>query len=142
MAVFTYDPKALVVIFAGQIVSGYSDDDLIDVELDDDLWYKRTGVDGEVARALSNNHNGKVTVRLMQSSATNDSFSAAVNVDVATGFGVTPLLARDGSGRTFFAADQAWIKRLPKTGWKKGATFWEWEIDCGRLNVFIGGNNA
>lgn len=140
MAVFTFDPKAFTLIVGGAIMSGFADDDFIELERDEDMWMKKTGVDGEVTRGKSNNRAGHIIIRLMQSSSSNDALSTLALTDEATNAGAVPILAKDGTGRSVFATDQGWVKKFPKTTWKKGVAFWEWTLDCGNLTMFIGGN--
>lgn len=135
-----FDPKLFTVIIAGKIITGFADDDFIEVERDEDMWTKKVGVDGEVTRAKSNNKSGKVTIRLMQSSMSNDDLSTLALLDEAANTGAGALLCKDTSGRSVFASDSAWVKKFPKAGYKKGVNIMEWVIDTGVLNVYVGGN--
>lgn len=140
MSVFTYDPKQYTTIIGGNIITGFSDDDFVEIEREEDAWTKKVGVDGEVTRAKSNNRSGHIILRVMQSSASNDALSALALLDEASNTGAVPGLAKDGSGRSAFATDTCWIRKFPKTVWKRGVAFWEWTIDTGALDIFIGGN--
>jgi hypothetical protein len=140
MSVFQYDPKAFSMIVGGKIITGFSDDDFVEVEREEDAWMKKVGVDGEVTRAKSNNRSGHITLRIMQSSSSNDDLSAFALLDEASNGGAVPVLAKDGSGRSLFATDAGWVKKFPKATWKKGVAFYEWVIDTGNLDIFIGGN--
>jgi len=142
MSVLQYDPKLFTIILAGKIIGGYADDDFIEIERDEDMWTKKVGVDGEVTRAKSNNKAGKVTIRLMQSSSSNDDLTALMLADEVTNAGAGPLLCKDGSGRTAFFSDTAWIKKAAKATFKKGVNTYEWQIDTGVLDVYVGGNSA
>jgi hypothetical protein len=138
--VFTYDPKQYSTIVGGNIITGFSDDDFVEIERDEDAFTKKVGVDGEITRAKSNNRAGHIILRIMQSSSSNDALSALAAADEATNAGAVPALAKDVSGRSAFATDVCWVKKYPKTVWKKGVAFWEWTLDCGNLEIFIGGN--
>lgn len=140
MAVFTYDPKQFTMIVGGAIMSGFADDDFVEVERDEDAFSKKVGVDGEVTRAKTNNKAGKITIRLMQSSSSNDELSAFALLDEASNKGVVPVLARDASGRSVFASDSGWVRKFPKATYKKGVNVMEWVIDTGSLDIFEGGN--
>jgi len=138
--VFTYDPKQYTTIIGGKIIGGWADDDFVEIERDEDMWTKKVGVDGEVTRAKSNNKAGHVTIRIMQSSSSNDDLSALALADEATNAGAGPFLAKDASGRSVYASDFCWVKKFPKVVYKKGVAFYEWTIDTGTLDIFIGGN--
>ena len=137
---YTYDPKLGVLIVGGNIIQGFAEDDMIEVSRDEDMWKKKVGTDGEVTRGKTNNKAGSIIIRLMQSSASNDVLSALALADEASNAGAVPVMFRDGSGRSLFATDFGWVKRFPKTAWKNDVSFWEWTIDTGVLNIFVGGN--
>ena len=140
MSVLQFDPALFTVIIAGKIISGFADDDFIEIERDEDMWTKKVGVDGEVTRAKSNNRAGKVTIHLMQSSMSNDDLSTLALIDEASNAGVGVLLCKDQSGRSVFASDSCWVKKFPKANYKKGVNTVEWQIDTGVLVVYQGGN--
>lgn len=138
---FTYDPKQFVTIIGGNIMDGFSDDDFVEIERDEDAFQKKVGVDGEITRAKSNNRSGKITLRLMQSSGSNDKLSALALLDESiANSGAVAALAKDGTGRSAFTTDFCWVKKFPKVVYKKGVAFFEWTLDCANLAIFIGGN--
>ena len=139
MTVFTYDPKQFATVIAGNIITGFSDDDFVEIEREEDAWVKKVGVDGEVTRAKSNNRSGHIILRIMQSSVSNDALSALAALDETANKGTGTAVATDGTGRSAYFADTCWVRKFPKTVWKRGVAFWEWTIDTGSLDVFIGG---
>ena len=139
MAVFQYDPKAYSLIVGGNIITGFADDDFIEIERDEDAFTKKTGVDGITTRAKNNNRSGHVIIRIMQSSSSNDALTALALADEASMGGAVAVLCKDGSGRSAFSSVSGWVKKFPKTAWKKDVNFWEWTIDCVALNIFVGG---
>jgi C4-type Zn-finger protein len=138
--VLQYDPKAFSLILGGNIISGFADDSFVSVERDMEAFTKKTGVDGITTRAKNNVQTGKVTIRLMQSSASNDVLSNLALLDEASSGGIVPLTAKDGSGRSIFSSESAWVQKMAKSEWKKDTNENEWVIDCGALAVFVGGN--
>lgn len=140
--VLQYDPKGFVLIVGGYIMGGFADNDFIEIERDEDAFTKRVGVSGEVSRIQNLNKAGRITIRLMQSSSSNDALSLLATLDEAGGFGAVPVLARDHNGRALFAAVFGWVKRLPKTVWKKDVAVWEWVIDTTTLSIYAGGANV
>lgn len=135
-----YDPKLVSLIVGKFIMTGFADDDFIEVERDEDAFSKKTGVDGITTRAKNNNRAGKITFRLMQSSSSNDDLTSLVLDDENDMSGAVPVLCKDGSGRSVFSCDAAWVKKFPKYGLKKDVEIREWVIDCSALDTFIGGN--
>lgn len=135
-----YDPKQVTLIVGGKIISGFADDDFIEVERDEDAFSKKTGVDGETTRAKNNMRSGHIIVRLMQSSSSNDDLSDFALLDEKDMSGAGAVLCKDGSGRSVFSAQSGWIKKLPKATFKKDVEMREWTIDCDSLDIFVGGN--
>lgn len=140
MSVITYDPKQVSLIIGGNIITGFSDDDFIEVERDEDAFSKKTGVDGITTRAKNNVKTGHVILRLMQSSSSNDALSNLARQDENTSSGAVAILCKDGSGRSKFSSDSGWVKKFPKVSWKKDVQVYEWTIDCTSLDIFVGGN--
>lgn len=140
MAVKTYDPKSVNITFAGIPVEGFADGTFITVARDNPGWNKQIGSDGEGVRAKSNDRGGTMTVTLMQSSATNDAFSALALIDENSGNGVGPFLMRDASGRTICAAETAWIEKFADASFAREAETREWTIATDVLIMTVGGN--
>jgi hypothetical protein len=138
--VLTYDPKKFSLAIGGYIMGGFADDDYVTVERDEDAYKKYVGVSGEVARVKNLNRAGHIVLRLMQSSDSNDALSLLAVLDEAADLGAVPVLARDHSGRSLFAAAFCWVKKFPKAVWKKDVALWEWSLDTTSLTVYTGGN--
>ena len=142
MALHTYDPAQVTIIFAGIPVSGFAEGTFVSIERNEDSFTLQVGADGEATRAKSNNRSGRVTLTLIQSSIVNDAFSALLAVDEnsPSGDGIGPLLIKDLSGRTLVAAETAWLVKPATAEFAREATEREWVIETDRLNTFIGGN--
>lgn len=137
--VFTYDPAAVHLTVGGLLIGGFAEDEFIEVERDADAYTKFVGAGGEVARIKNANRAGKVVVRLMMSSPSNDEFSALAELDEFADLGAVPILLRDQNGFTLWSSVYCWVKKLPKTVWKKDVEVREWTLDTGRLLGFVGG---
>lgn len=137
--VLTYDPKKFSLIIGGNIIGGFVEDDFVEVERDEDAYKKYAGVSGEIARVKNLNRSGSIKLRLMQSSDSNDALSLLAALDEFANLGVVPILARDHSGRSLFAAVLGWVKKYPKATWKKDVSGWEWIIDTTSLTIYVGG---
>jgi hypothetical protein len=135
-----YDPKQVTLVIGGHIMFGFADDDFIEVERDEDAFTKKTGVDGTTTRAKNNVRTGKITFRLMQSSASNDDLQALAYNDEIGNSGAVPVTCKDGNGRSVFSAQNGWVKKLPKAGYKKDVDMREWVIDTDAMDITIGGN--
>lgn len=141
-SVRTYDPKKVNVIFAGSEITGFSEDDFVDVEPMGEGIKSVIGADGEVARSMDPDTRVKVTLKLTSASGANDTLTAQYKLDQATGKGIAPLLVKDLSGSTLLSAAQAWVTKLPKkTNGKEVGTV-EWELETGPADYTVGGNET
>jgi len=136
----TFDPKEVQVVFGEAILSGFAEGSMVTAERDADSWSKYTGVDGEIARAKSNNRAGSVTVRLSQTSSSNDVLSSIMVEDEVANAGMRPIMIKDGLGTTLIASEYAWIRKPPavEEGGEIGER--EWIFDTGEMDIFVGGN--
>lgn len=135
MATSTWDFKKLVVVYAGQTISGFAADVSIDPDGGEDVATKTVGSDGsETVVVFHNNTSGSVTMALMPSSASNDVLSALAAVKT-----VGPLLIRDSNGRTVLETPSAWIARRPVVAFGAELGEREWRIDYSDASFVIGG---
>lgn len=136
----TYDPGKVICIWGAITFVGFVEDgDAISVAYDEDHVTKRVGLTGEVVRSINRNRTGKVTLRLLASSMSNDLMSAAANLDRLDGSAVFPFLLKDLSGLTLIATPEAWIMKTPGPAFGKEIGTREWVLDCGQLEMFNGG---
>lgn len=140
--VLQYDPADFTLVVGGYIIGGFADDEFVDVERDEDAYIKKVGVGGEVARMKNKNRSGRIIIRLMQSSPSNDALSLLAVLDEFGDFGAVPILARDHSGRSLFATPLGWIKKFPKAMWRKEVEIREWVLDTISLSIYVGGNKV
>jgi hypothetical protein len=142
MALKVYDPKDVTVIFGptGQI-TGYADGTFVTIEKNEEAFALQVGTDGEGTRSKSNNQSGRITISLMQSSASNDILSTIHTADLEVGTGVFPLLVKDLQGNSIFEASQAWITSFPSSEYGREAAAREWVIETDQLIMFPGGND-
>lgn len=136
----TYNPKKVAIICGGFEMRGLADGTFVTVALNEDQWSLQMGTDGEGTRSKSNNYSAQVTVSLMQSSDSNQVLQAFWNSDRLSDGGVFPLLIKDNSGRSLYAAEQAWIKKQPDAELSREASAREWVIETDNLVPFEGGN--
>lgn len=121
---------------------GTADGDFITIEQKADAFSLQIGTDGEGTRSKTNDRSAKMTVRLMQSSDTNDLLSATHELDKNTpgGPGVLPFIVKDMSGRTLHIAETAWIVRAPNAVFGREAGPREWVFETNFLTRVDGGN--
>jgi len=135
----TYDAKKVIVSIGGIVLSGFADGAFVTVERDAETFTKQVGADGEVVRSRMRNTSGKVTVNLLQSSASNDLLSALWQIDEATGAGAGAFLMKDLLGTTLAEAQNAWVQKPPSVEMGKEAGDREWVFDTDALKLTVGG---
>ena len=140
MAFATYDVSQVAVIVGGVPLEGFADGSRVTVEFDEEQFTKVTGSDGLTTRSKSNNYAGSVTVTLQQSSRSNDVLSGLWNADRVRNAGVVPILIKDNSGRTLWAAEHAWVQQMPGQEFAKEVSDREWILDTDKLTGLAGGN--
>jgi len=142
MAFREYDSNAVVVSVGGADIEGFASGAIVTIEQLTDDYLEVVGTTGEVVRSRSNDRRATVTIRLMQTSPSNDILSAISNADLnaPNGVGVTSLYIRDMNGRALYSAASCWIARPPQVTFDQTAQPREWLVRCAELVRLDGGN--
>ena len=139
----TYDPTKLVVIVGGVIVSGFIDGDFITAKRDEDLYMKRVGADGHVARARNGNKSGSIEITLLQSSPAVNEIAALVALDnfFYDGDILIPIsILSPGTNAELVVSTQSWLKTPPEMVFAKEVSDRKFIFDCADLKLSLGGN--
>jgi len=136
----TINAKEVSIIIGAHAASGFAAGSFVTIAKDEPAYSKKVGTDGKVTRAKSNNDAGTVVIRLDQASATNDFLSGLALLDRASDTGVVPILIRDANGTTLIAAESAWVQKVPDSEFSDESLDREWVLDCGPMDMFVGGN--
>nr|MDO8118665.1 DUF3277 family protein [Candidatus Sigynarchaeota archaeon] len=136
----TYDPAQVFVTYGGFTIQGFADGSMITVERNEQAYNLYIGSDGEGARSKSNNKSAVITIRLMQTSDSNDVITAFAKADEITNSGSVPFMVKDGNGRTLLIAENAWVQKLPSVEFGKEALEREWKLESDSVEMFVGGN--
>lgn len=137
----SYDPKNIKITVGGFPISGFADGSFVTVERNEDMWTLQVGADGEAARSKSNNRSGRLTVSLLQTSASNDVLSAFAQADDVGGAAQFPVSVEDALGNSLFFTDTAWVKKMAPAPYGKEAAAREWVLETDVLVAFVGGNS-
>ncbi len=140
MSFNTFDFGQVKVSFKGIMITGFAQDSSINVERTADAFTMVAGATGDITRVRNRDKSGMVTLTLMAESASNDLLSAAALEDEIFGTGVGELFIEDKNGNTIIAAPQAWIQKMPATGFAGEASTREWVIACAELEMNVGGS--
>ena len=145
MSVSTYSPKRLVISVLGKNITGFSDDDMITVSLDEDKFVKFTSVDGESARSYNVSSAGKFVITLNQTSKANQTLSALLLADMAdnTGQLTFPVAIRDlNSDGTFYLAKDCWLVGMPESSFNKEIENRVWTLDAADIKFNLAGSGT
>lgn len=145
----TLSPSDVTVVISQEstgivhIISGYAEDSHINIERAVDTYDSYTGVDNVTTRIHKANTSAKVTLGLTQTSASNDVLSQMYINDKNSrnNKGLFSITVKDGSGRSVYFAQEAWIGVVPNSQFGVGMNTREWVIHCARMDSFIGGNS-
>ncbi len=137
-----YDPDQVVILAAGARIQGFADGEYITVEQVSDGFQDVVGTDGEVARSKSNDRRATVTIKLLQTSPSNDVLSAIhrADLDAPNGAGVFAFQMMDLQGTSIVHGAKAWIVKFPDTSMDRTAKSREWQIRIATVDRFVGGN--
>lgn len=141
MSVKTYAPNQVKIVMGALPISGLAEDTFVTVAEIGEGIASVVGVDGEVARSMSRDSRLRITLTLMQTSASNAALTALHQADRATdGNGVVPISVTDLRGTSLHASDAAWIVKMPDAGYGAKVGSREWVIETGPAINVIGGN--
>ena len=136
------DLDQLSVLVGPIIVDGFAEGEALRIEFNDDQFVKYVGAGGQVSRAKTNDLSARITIRLMQGSATNDDFSKLFLSDLSlpNGAGQVPFFVRDRGGRSLYTASHIWCVKWPDVAHARDPGEREWMFDAARLIMLVGGN--
>ena len=123
-------------------MSGYADGDFLEITFNSDHFTSYVGTDGEVSRSKTNDNTATITIRLAQTSPTNDLLSAIVQGDLLAGggAGIGAFLVTDIRGTSLYTAANCWITKTPDATYGRDTGERAWTMQCDLLRAFVGGN--
>lgn len=125
-----YRADQVAVTVAGVLMSGFADaDDAIMIENMSDQVDSVVGIDGEVAASVTNDRRVKLTLKLMQTSASNAILSSLLNDYINSPNGSTfAAQAEDTIGGSLAQGADCLVLGWPKSGFGRKAQERTWEI--------------
>lgn len=124
------------------IVSGYSEDSIVNIERVAETFTMYTGADNTSTRIYNANKSAMVTLSLQQTSASNDILSLLYSNDAASrnSSGLFSLQISDASGRSRYFSDDAYVGVVPNSGFANSMQTRDWVLHAHNLDTYIGGN--
>lgn len=139
MAIKVYDPTQVGIIVGTSPMNGFAEDSMITIEMEDPQYSISTDISGEATRFKVNKSIAKVTIRLTQTSPSNDLLSSYVEADRVSNAGVFPLMIKDNNGTSLFTSTAAFIEQVPSMEFANENKNREWVIKATNVTKFIGG---
>ncbi len=142
MSVREYDSASVFVVVGVVPLSGFAPDSKVTIARNEDAFTLQVGSDGEAARSKSNNKSGRMTIRLLQTSPSNDVLSTLALADEVTpGGAVFPFACKDLNGGSLHTAQTGWIVKKPDAEYVVEAGEREWILETDDLKHTVAGNN-
>ena len=138
--VYNYSPDLNIVLVNGIPLTGFGEDEAISVAPMADLSTSKVGIDGDVSRSMGTDRRVEVTIRLMQTSPSNDVLSGIVGVQAVTGGRLITLTVMNATSRDLVVAGQAWLRARPTLTFAREAGEREWVFQCLPSAWFAGGS--
>lgn len=122
------------------IISGYSEDSIVNIEWMSPRYALYTGADNTGTRVFNASNSATLTLSLQQTSASNDVLSLLFNNDGRNTDGLFSVQVKDASGRSTFFSDDAYIGVRPNAGFSNSMMTRDWVIQAFNLDGYNGGN--
>jgi len=124
------------------IIGGFAEDSNIMVERGSDNYDLYVGIDNQASRIYKADKTAKITVNLAQTSVSNDILDALQRNDsnARNSSQLFSVIVKDGSGRSVYHAQEAWVSKTPSSQFGSGMNTREWILQTANMDSFIGGN--
>lgn len=124
------------------IVSGYSEDSIVNIERTAETFTMYTGADNTSTRIYNANKSATITLSLQQTSASNDILTLLYSNDSASrnSSGLFSLQISDASGRSRYFSDDAYVGVVPNSAFGNSMQTRDWVLHAHNLDTYIGGN--
>jgi hypothetical protein len=139
-----YLPDEITVQVGGDLIKGYADGEFVTIEENAERIISAVGTDGEVSVSRVLNRSATITIKLMQTSDSNDVFESmmAANQRGPGLPGTKNVMIRDRQGRSLHEAPTCLVSEAPAVSYDKSATPREWKLFVPELSNAIKGSNV
>ncbi len=131
-----YNFKDVSVSYGGVLIDGFADGDSVVIDYNREMSTEAVGADGEGAVSKLNDDSGTITLRLLQTSKSNDFLNGHALAKTNA-----PLFIRDNNGASLYVAENAWIKSRPSSVFGTEVSEREWILATTKLTGTIGGSD-
>jgi hypothetical protein len=122
--------KNVSAIFGPILFEGFAEgDDVIVIESTQDQFSMVVGAQGDVIRTQTSDNSCTCTIKLLQTSNTNEELTVKYIADRRTGLITEPLLITDRESGEVYSINNAWIKRFPTVTRGQNPNSMDWIFD-------------
>jgi hypothetical protein len=123
----TINPSLDILTIAGHVVTGYADDTKITIERDNDIMNKLVGVNGQYSLAQNLDKTGTMTIRLQETSPSNEFFWAALTaMNLGEVKGVFPFTSVRNGAASSLKGGVCWLQGQPSMDQGSNVAVYEW----------------
>lgn len=141
MSVASYSPDEVLFLLAGIIpITGYTDGTFITIKKDVQPYTSTTSTDGRSTRLYINSSDYTITLTLSSLSGSNDLLSKLQKIDEITQRGRFPILIKDLTGSSLFAAASCYIEQIPEVSFSNEISSRTWVFSAEDAVLHVGGN--
>ncbi len=135
----TFNPKDVFIAVGGALITGFAPQ-MVRVERSAPVAFDERGVEGEIARYLSEDRRGNITFSLLGISPGNLVLSTFLNADELTGVNVFPVIIRDGADNALdvVVAPLCWVSAPAPISYSNGVEIREWIIRSTSIRILEG----
>jgi len=166
MAVSTYSPSDVSVIYGLKHISGFMEGSFVSIKRETPIFNHVRSMDGHCAISVQKYSTYTITLTLAQTSSSNqflhslqktmmksltklDSTSPFSGLSSLSGIKTTvsniisklPFIIKDGSGNSVFFGTDVWLSEEPEVVYSAGMEGRTWTIKCLNASSSIAGNN-
>lgn len=135
----TFNPADLFVALGGVLLTGFAPQ-MLTVERDAPLARDERGVEGEIARYLSEDRRGNITFTLLGTSPSNLVLSTFINADELLGMNIFPVIIKDGADKSLdlVVAPLCWVNGHAPISYSNGVEVRTWTIRSSSIRILEG----
>ncbi len=123
----TINPSLDILTIAGHVVTGYADDTKITIERDNDIMNKLVGVNGDYSLAQNLDSTGTMTVRLQETSPSNEFFWTALTaMNLGEVKGVFAYTCTRNNAASSIKGGVCWLQGQPSMDYGSEVAVYEW----------------
>jgi hypothetical protein len=134
-----FDPEQLSIVIGSSGINGFAEDSMLTIEMEDPTYTISYDISGEATRFKSKRSSATITLRLTQSSPSNDLLSGYLELDRVTNGGMFEMVIKDGSGTSLFSSLYVFVEQAPTVEFGAENKTREWTLKATSVSHFVGG---